>query len=113
MRGSPERRRSGLRGRRIAPRRAGMTTSVPITRPFLRDTRQKSRSVIYPPGGTRANFFSLHREGKSERNGRLTRERRAIARRIDAIIDAEEAHTGADAQILDEGWQSAHAGIPC
>jgi hypothetical protein len=32
MRGSPERRRNGLRGRRMAPRRAGMTTRVLITR---------------------------------------------------------------------------------
>jgi len=35
IRGSPERRRRGLRGRRRAPRRAGMTTSVPIYPPVF------------------------------------------------------------------------------
>ena len=35
MRGSPERRRRGFRGRRMAPRRAGMTTSVPIYPPVF------------------------------------------------------------------------------
>src|SRR5437016_3876360 len=54
MRGSPERRRRGLRERRKAPRRAGMTTSVPIYPPvFARhDAKVTLRNIPtgYSPG---------------------------------------------------------------
>src|SRR6185312_396466 len=112
MRGSPERRRRGLRGRRMAPRRAGMTTSVPITHLFWRDTMQKSRSVIYHRGWSQPTDFASGSERNSEGPRGPPRKHRSSARGIDVIVDPEQTDPGANSEVLDQCRNVAHAGVP-
>src|SRR5712671_3883254 len=111
MRGSPERRRSGLRGRRTAQSRAGITTSVPnYPAVFARHDVKVTLSNI-PTGDTRSKLISRSkRERNSERKHRFAGERRAILGWIDGVVDPKQARPDANPEILDQGRKTSHSG---
>src|SRR5450830_1879173 len=63
-------------------------------------------------GDNRSKRFSRsERERNSDRKCRFPRERRAILRRINAVVGPEEAHAEANTKILDQGWKPSDPGI--
>ena len=89
-----------------------MTTSVPIYPPVFARHDAKVTLGNIPTGQRWSKLISRSgRERNSESDRRFSREWRAITRGIDAVIDAEEAGTGADAEILDECGHSVESRV--
>src|SRR5215212_4846636 len=74
---------------------------------------QKSRSVIYQPGVTPANFFlRSERQVDSERKCGPPGENGPVCCRIESEIDSQHAHSGTHSDVLDERRETLDPGVP-